>query len=225
MVFLYCARPERSPQDPTVGRGEVVYASLSEWQDTEGSALSNDLIDSAQALGDHRSKSWLSRQRSYDALARHSSTQAMRNGDAAHRYGDFPRLARFDADSANSVVLAMYDLNLPAIGVTSTRYSASTARNENFSHPSHPLPNDSRDDGDDEDNSPSPPTDSFVGRRARESELRYMDRLHLTELQKAQVRLALWETHPEHWYDALSPFFGSQEQVLFSLYRAFFGRM
>ncbi|KAG8902564.1 hypothetical protein FRC00_002448 [Tulasnella sp. 408] len=234
-VFLYCARRERSPNDRTIGRGEVAYASLSEWQDTEGAALSNDLLDSAQALGDHRSESWLDRQNSYDNSARRLTTQAMRNGEAAHRYGDFPRLARFDAESANSIVLAMYSLNFPPVGVTSTRYSAPTARHEDFPHPgshlgqgltnlsrpeeasNHPLPDGSSDDGDNEGSIPGPSTGSFVGRRASESELRYMDRMHLTELQKAQIRLALWETHPDHWYDELSPFFSTQEQATANL--------
>ncbi|KAG9047220.1 hypothetical protein FS837_002782 [Tulasnella sp. UAMH 9824] len=232
-VFLYCARQERSPNDRTVGRGEVVYLNLAQPQDAVGSALSSDIRDCAQAFGDHRSGSWLTRQNSYDTLARTLSTEAMRNGDAAHRYGDFPLLARFDAESADSVILAMYDLKFPASGASSTRYLTPAARDEGFSHPGirlgigsanfshpneaptsgHPLLDGSSDDGDNEGSTPNPPMGLFVGRRASESELCYMDQLHLTELQKAHVRLALWETHPEHWYDELSPFFGSQEQA------------
>ncbi|KIO29007.1 hypothetical protein M407DRAFT_6485 [Tulasnella calospora MUT 4182] len=214
-VFLYCARPERRPSDRTVGRGEVIYANACGRQDSEGIALYNDLLDSAQAFGDYQSRSWMARQNAYDTLARRLCVQVMGAGVAAHRFGDFPALARFDSDAADSLAQALSELDFSSHSVASPLYSTSTAHNQHLSpsarHPPARFGNLSvpgsastssyppaADEGSSDDDEHQNSTIPFVGRHARARELECMNRLGLTELQKAQVRLNMWETHPEN---------------------------
>lgn len=73
------------------------------------------------------------------------------------------------------------------------------------------------DEGDDLASSAGPSGSSFIGRRATNAELRHMDRLGLNELQKAKVRLALWEVHPDNWHDGLRSIFRNNNQAVYCL--------
>ncbi|KAG8925862.1 hypothetical protein FRC01_009601 [Tulasnella sp. 417] len=238
-VFLYCCRTERAPSNPSAGRDEVIYHNARGLQHREGAEIYSELVGSAQAFADYLSRDWIPRQRTYDSSAIKLSLQTMKRGVAAHRPGDFPPLARFDSEMADQLLHAISSLSWPSFGLStplsltpsivredfspSTQHTtsglghqSSAASTSGSSFPSLSIPMDRNAKAGDKDDIGSP-SDLFVGRRALQSELRYMNELGLTELQEARVRLALWETHPDDWYNELQPFFTSKSQVLFLL--------
>lgn len=244
-VLLYCCRPERTPDNPAAGRDEIIYHNARGLQDEHGSALYTDIIGSARALADHLVEGWTDRQGAYDRSARQQRIQAMQGGVAAHR------LARFDGETADLLIGAIFDLDWSSFGLsTPLSLTPPVHRHDHFSPTFHPatglhpassaasttlsrlsslsisghIIDDGGHDGDDSNETASSAA-PFVGRRARQLELRFMNRLGLTELQKAQVRLVMWESHPDRWYTEMQPLFSSQNQVLFSLLGVLFEDM
>lgn len=241
-VFLYCARPERSPNDGERGRAEVSYTNLRALQDVVGADLRSDLMMGAETLGDHLAKDWRNRQDAYDRNSRKLITHAMRSGSPAHRPGDFPLLTRFDGRAADGLLRSLAQFDWSLFGVVAPSLTMPETLDPGLSSPSHgsfsqpprrgweepsPVSGTSssgiyvvESDGENEDDeaiSPGTSTSTFVGRRARLSDHTLMKTLGLTKLQRLEVRIVLWEVEPDGWYDALKPMFQANSPALFAL--------
>ncbi|KAG9017569.1 hypothetical protein FRB90_000702, partial [Tulasnella sp. 427] len=229
-VLFYCASAERSPNDTSVGRNEVIYHNCRITQSENGAGYINDIINAARRFGDHLTSQWISRQNAYDRHVSQTIASAAATGRRVHRFGDFPLYARFDADAAHALIKATVNIDWQSAGFDVPTFSISLASSDNAPSPPRPsirIPDRPSsmsgsvssttfsEPAETECEDPfkishSPP--SFTGRRARPSEVECMQRLGLTDLQKAQIRLVLWEIEPDRWYSALLPVIGRRSE-------------
>ncbi|KAG8947698.1 hypothetical protein FRC04_010542 [Tulasnella sp. 424] len=231
-VILYCARAERSPTDLTIGRSEAIYANCRGREGPTGAHLYNSTVQAARAFADTLSAEWYSRQSAYDSAARQAVKKSIDRHEKFHPTGDYPALCRIDSDAADLFVDALCDFDWSSLGLDAPRCAAPIAFPSYGSVPVDPLAIQStrlnvststtlssvEAYADEEHPHPEPRSSasSFPIRRcATPAELEYMQGCGLSELQQAQIRLAVWEEDPNDWHDVFRSIIGDKPSVVY----------
>lgn len=180
------------------------------------------LLRTAEAWAELQTGQWLTHQRLYGTSLQNFRNTCAKQGVPIHLSGDYPLLARFGSNVADSLVEAIRGLDWAAYDQpvpTSARAHpivATTTATEVLSHTSSTFET-SGFDLDDDDMDDDDSDDDYVGRRATRAEHQAMSRLGLSALQICRVKLMIWQRHPTHWHDRLRVILKYDHRLVFSL--------